>query len=87
MKGLYPDHEMIYDIESGINFKRKGLRKILRLAHENKVEELVVAYKDRLCRLGFELIEYIIKEFSNGKIIIVNEIKHSPEEEITSDLL
>ncbi len=32
-------------------------------------------------------MEFIIDEFSNGKITILNDVKHSPEEEITGDLL
>jgi putative resolvase len=87
MKNLYPSYKIVYDIGSGINFKRKGLQKIIQLAHEEKIEEVVIAYKDRLCRIGYDLIKFIIEEFSHGKITIINDIKHSPEEEITTDLL
>jgi predicted site-specific integrase-resolvase len=44
-------------------------------------------YKDRLARFGFELIETIIKEASNGKITIINQTDDSPEEELTKDLV
>ena len=37
--------------------------------------EIVIAYKDRLCRSGYELIEDIIKKYSNRKIIIIEDIK------------
>ena len=30
-------------------------------------------HKDRLCRFGYELIEDLIKKYSNGKIIIVTK--------------
>jgi len=46
----------------------------------------VVSYRDRLCRFGFELIEYIIKKYSNGKIIVLNK-KMSIEEKLTEDIL
>ena len=87
MKKKYPDYEIITDIGSGINFKRKGLQKIIKMAVNNELEELVIAYKDRLCRIGYDLIEYMIIEFSNGKIIIENEETLSPEEEVVKDLL
>lgn len=87
MTDKYPEHEMITDIGSGINFKRKGLQKIIRLAMNNKLDEIVIAYKDRLCRIGYDLIEFIINEFSNAKIVIEHDMKFSPEEEITNDLL
>ena len=46
----YPDHKSIKDIGSGLNFKRKGLRKILEQADKGLVGEVVVSYRDRLCR-------------------------------------
>ena len=88
MKNKFPDYMIIEDIGSGINFNRKGLRKIIKLAIANKINKLAVAYKDRLTRFGFELIEDLIKEYSNGKIIIVNDKKDKePKEELVDDVL
>ena len=84
----YPNYIMIEDIGSGINFNRKGLRKIIKLSIEGKINKLVVAYKDRLTRFGFELIEDLIKEYSNGEIIIENEKEEKePKEELIEDVL
>lgn len=87
MKNKYKDYETISDISSGLNFKRKGLTKIINYALNGEIEEIVVAYKDRLSRFGFELIEHIVKEKSNGKITVLNNKKDSPEEEIVKDLV
>ena len=88
IKKKYPKYEIIEDIGSGINFNRKGLRKIIKLGIEGKINKLVVAYKDRLTRFGFELIEDIIKEYSNGEIIIENEKEDKePKEELVEDVL
>ena len=88
MKSKYPNYIFISDIGSGINFNRRGLRKIIHLAIDGKIETVVVAYKDRLTRFGFELIEDIITKYSDGKIIIVNENKDlEPEEELAMDVL
>ena len=57
MQGLYPSYEIIFDITSELNYNRKGLRKILDYTSKNELGELVVAYKNRLTRFGFELIE------------------------------
>jgi putative resolvase len=79
---------MIEDIGSGINFNRKGLRNIIKLAIEGKINKLVVAYKDRLTRFGFELIEDLIKDYSNGEIIIENsKLDKEPKEELVEDVL
>ena len=89
MKGKYKKYEMIEDIGSGINFNRRGLKKIIHLAIEGKVNKLVVAHKDRLTRFGFEFIEDIIKRYSNGEIILddENEFKKEPKEELVEDVL
>lgn len=87
LESLYPDYEIIRDIGSGINFKRKGLLKIINLAIENKLEEVVIAYKDRLCRFGYDLLEHIITTYSNGKITIVNKVSSNPEDEVVKDLV
>ena len=85
MMKKYKNYEVIEDIGSGINFNRKGLRKIIKLGIEGKINKLVVAYKDRLTRFGFELIEDLLKEYSNSEIIIEN--KKEPTEELVDDVL
>ncbi len=88
MKKRYPNHEIIEDIGSGINFNRRGLRKIINLSIEGKIKELVVAYKDRLTRFGYELIEDLIKEYSGGTIKVINKrIEEEPEIELAKDVL
>lgn len=88
MKNLYPSYTIVKDIGSGINFNRKGLRLIIKLAIKGLINNLVVAYKDRLTRFGFDLIEDIIKEYSNGQIIIINKkFNKGTTEEIVEDVL
>ena len=84
----YPNYELIKDIGSGVNLNRKGLRKIIDYAIRGEIEQVIVMHKDRLCRFGYELIEDLIKKYSNGKIIIVNkkEVKE-PKEELVEDVL
>jgi predicted site-specific integrase-resolvase len=61
MQERYPDSEIVTDIGSGINYKRKGLNSILERALQGDKLKIVVAYKDRLARFGFELIESMLK--------------------------
>jgi predicted site-specific integrase-resolvase len=84
----YPDHIMIEDVGSGMNLNKRGIRKIIKLAIAGRINELVVAYKDRLARFGYELIEDRIKEYSGGKIIVMNKKDNvKPEEELAYDVL
>ena len=87
MEKLYPNHEILSDIGSGINFKRKNFTKIIDYGIKGELEELVIAYKDRLCRISYELIEHILKTYSNTEIIIINDEDKSPEEEVVDDLI
>lgn len=88
IKAAYPDHIMIEDIGSGINLDRRGLRKIIDLAITGRIEEVVIAYKDRLTRFGYNLIEDLIKDYSNGEIIVLNKKEDiTPEQEMAQDVL
>jgi putative resolvase len=83
----FPNHEIIKDIGSGLNYKRKGYNTILDHAIKGNIQEVVVTHKDRLCRFGFESIDRIIREHSNGTIVVLNQTKASPESELVNDLL
>lgn len=82
----YPNHEIVSDIGSGLNFKRKGFNSILEQGVRGDIEEVVVTHRDRLCRFGFELAERFIKR-GGGKIVVLNQEKDSPESELVSDLI
>ncbi len=86
MSAKYPNAEVVKDIGSGINFKRKGLKTILERAMQGERISLVVAYRDRLARFGFDLIKWII-ERSEGEIVVLDKSVFSPEQELTKDLL
>ena len=84
----YPNHLIIEEIGSGLNLNKKGIKKIIKLAIAGKINELVVAYRDRLTRFGFKLIEKLINDYSKKKIIVLNEKdKIEPEEELVNDIM
>jgi putative resolvase len=88
MQDKYPTYEIIEDIGSGLNLNKRGIKRIIKLGIDGKINELVVAYRDRLTRFGFELIEDIIKDYSNGKITVLDEAeKLEPEEELVKDIM
>lgn len=88
MRKKYPNNTIIKDIGSGINMERKGLLKIIKMAIDGELGEVVITYKDRLARFGYELIEWIIKTYSNGTIKILHKREEeTPEEEIANDII
>ena len=78
--------EIISDIGSGINYNKKGLREVIKSIKNNEVEKLVVLYKDRLIRFGYELLEYIA-ELYNCEIEIIDNTKKTEEQELVEDLI
>lgn len=64
--------EIISDIGSVINYKKKGLKELIKRISQNKVEKVVVLYKDRLLRFGFKLVEYIASLYNCDIEIIDN---------------
>lgn len=83
----YPNHVLVTDIGSGINWKRKGLQTILELAMSGKLEEIVVAHRDRLCRFAFELIEFILSQTKTKIIVLNSDDGKSSEQELADDVL
>lgn len=62
------------DIASGISFeKRKDFFKMLDDVIAGKVERIVITYKDRLSRVGFELFYHLFKKY-NCEIIVMSEV-------------
>lgn len=88
LSNKYPSYNVISDIASGINFKRKGLKTLLESCMQRNIGKVVVAHRDRLCRFGFELIEQVV-QLGGGQIIVDdNADDHkSSEQELAEDLL
>ena len=82
----YTDYEIITDIGSGINYTKPGLKKLIEKINRKEVDLIVVLYKDRLLRLGFELVEYFA-ELNNVKIEILDKIDKNQDQELVEDLV
>ncbi len=78
--------EIISDIGSGINYKRKGLQELIKGMANRSISKVVVLYKDRLTRFGFELIEYIAELYC-CEIEIVDTTEKTEQEELVEDLV
>lgn len=62
------------DIASGISFeKRADFFELLDEVLSGKVERVVITYKDRLSRVGFELFNHLFKKY-NCEIIVMSEV-------------
>lgn len=78
--------EIIEDIGSGINYTKKGLQTLIRKINDHEVSKIVVLYKDRLVRFGFEMLAYFC-ELNSVEIEIVDQTTMSKKQELTDDLI
>ena len=86
MTRKYESYDIITDVGSGINYNKKGLLSLIEKINKKEIDVIVVLYKDRLLRFGFELIEYFAK-LNIGKIeIIDNTMDKTQDQELVEDL-
>ena len=78
--------EIYTDIDSGLNYKRKNWKKLLKQVEANEIDKIYITYKDRFVRFGYEWFEEFCASHGT-EIIVLNQKQTSPEEEITDDLL
>ena len=82
----YDSFDIITDIGSGINYNKPGLKKLIEKINKKEVDLIIVLYKDRLLRFGFELVEYFA-ELNNVKIEVLDKIDKNQDEELVEDLV
>lgn len=89
-----PDSEIISDIGSGLNFNRKGFTSILERAYKGNIKQITITHKDRLCRYGYEMVEWLFEK-TNTKLVVLSQANESDngdtsvsrEQELAQDLL
>jgi excisionase family DNA binding protein len=79
--------EVIADLGSGMNYRKRGLKKLLEGIIEGDIGRLVLTHKDRLLRFGAELIFSICEEKGVEVILINQGDEPSFEEELAQDVL
>ncbi len=78
-----------FEIASALNYNRKKFNKMLNDIFDRKVKIIIIEYKDRLVRVGFDHFENICKKFG-VKLIVADETEDSSKDkqkEIINDLV
>ena len=82
----YAVDEWVEEIGGGLNFKRKKFLNLIEEAISGKIETIVIAHKDRLCRFAFDLIEQLLRK-RGCQIVVANAESMSPQQELVEDLM
>ena len=85
LKERYEHYEIIEDIGSGINYNKLGLLKLIEKINKKEVDVIVVLYKDRLLRFGFELVEHFAS-LNNVRIEVLDKIDKTQDAELLETL-
>ena len=81
------NYEILSDLGSGMNYKKRGLKTLLDAILGRKIVRLVLTHKDRLLRFGAELI-FTLCEIHKVEVVIMNQGEDlSFEEDLAKDVL
>ena len=86
VSSYYPQCKCIADIGSGLNFKRKNFLQLMSQVANHGVKKIVVAHKDRLCRFGFDFVEWFCN-LNGCQIEVLNHTYKSPHQELMEDFM
>jgi len=79
--------EVIADLGSGMNYQKRGLKRLLAVILDEEVGRLVITHKDRLLRFGAELV-FAICEAKGVEVVILNQGEDTTfEEDLAKDVL
>ena len=78
--------EVVTDVGSGLNYNRKKWNDLLVSVEKGEVSKIIIAYKDRFIRFGYEWFEDFLKRHG-CELVSVNNEALSPEEELVQDLV
>ena len=87
LEASYPGFQVLSDTGSGINFKRKGFKRLLQEIMRGNVGKVVVSYRDRLCRIAFDLLEFICDQHQTELLVHNQDKEGSDEKELLEDLM
>lgn len=82
----YPGSELVKDVASGMNWKRKNFVRLMERVAAKEVKTIVIGHKDRLCRFGFEFVEWFCN-LNGCNIVVLDNTKLSPHEELMQDFV
>jgi putative resolvase len=82
----YDKIQILSDVGSGLNEKRRGFLRLLEMVTERIVSRVIIVYEDRLTRFGFETLRKIFQALGT-EIEVINSGEKTPQGELVEDLI
>jgi putative resolvase len=86
-KENFHSFEVISDLGSGLNYRKPGLKKLLKRIHKGDFSHLILNHKDRLLRFGSEIIFSLCRHKGIEVLILEEKESQSFEMELSSDVI
>ena len=83
----FSGYRVVSDVGSGINFKRPGLQKLIKRCVQGDVGRVVVAHRDRLCRIAFDFFEFLFNTLGVELVVFNNDDGVQEGSELGEDLM
>ena len=83
----YQDIRVFQDVASGLNTERKGLQQLCQFIECGKIKRVVITYKDRLTRFGFENLTRYFQSHGTVVYILYRDKETTVEKEVVEDLI
>ena len=80
-------YEVISDLGSGLNYKKRGLNRLIRLICQAQIERLVLTHRDRLLRFGSPLLFKLCEQFGVEVVMLEKSQTHDFERELVADVI
>ena len=81
------EYVVVTDIASGLSEDRGGLRKLIEMARRREIQAVVVAYRDRLTRFGFEYLKTLFNTFGVDVYVVFQEEPKNYVQELVEDFI
>lgn len=82
-----PVSNVYTDYGSGINYGRKNWNRLIDDALSGDIGTIIVSHKDRFVRFGFDWFSSLLERTTGTKILVVENIATTPQEELIQDLI
>ena len=79
--------DIVTDVASGLKTDRNGLLKLFNNIINRQVDVVVVTYRDRLTRFGYEYLEYFFKQYGVRTEVVFGEEPKDAYQELVEDLI
>jgi excisionase family DNA binding protein len=81
------EYIIVTDIASGLKEDRRGLRKLIEMAKRREIQAVVVAYRDRLTRFGFEYLKTLFNTLGVDVYVAFQEEPKDYVQELVEDFI